>query len=76
MTNDECVICNAPYHAGYDKKFRRTIKLTRAAHLAHVSRRVDQAVKAKKRSAVLEAHERRLQCNEPSGATKYLGVVR
>jgi hypothetical protein len=73
--NDECVICNAPYHTGYDRKTRRTEKLTRAKHLAHVRKRVDSAIKAKKRSAVLEQHEARLAFDEPAGAVKYKGPI-
>ena len=75
-TNDECPICNAPYHSGFDTVRRRTDKLSRTKHLAHVRKRVDAAVKAKKRSAVLEQHEARLAHDMPSGAVKYKGVVR
>ncbi len=69
MTNDECTTCGAAYHTGRDSQ-GNTIKLSRERHLAHVSKRVEQAVKNKKRNADLEAHEKRLGWNWPCGAVR------
>lgn len=69
MTNDECVICQAPYH-GARNVDGSTQKLPRSLHLAHVSKRLAQLAKNGKSNAVLEQHEKRLAHNGPSGAVK------
>lgn len=75
MTNDECPTCQAPLHIGFDKETRRTIKLSRARHLAHCAKRADTAAKNGKRSAVLDAHEKRLSIDSPCGAIRYMRGV-
>lgn len=74
MTNDECVLCGAPYHTGR-RPNGTTTKLTRTQHLAHVSQRIRQAIKSGKNPAGLLQHEARLATDAPCGAVKYVDVV-